>query len=297
VIDVRGNGGGHIHAAECLLQLLTPRRIEPAGFQLINTPLTQAISRRFDDLRAWEPSITQAVETGALFSLSFPLTDPAMANAIGQRYAGPVVLITDATCYSATDMFAAGFRDHRIGPILGTSGNTGAGGANVWPYSFLRALAALTDMSPVPALPAGVDMRVAIRRSLRVGPSSGATLEDLGVIPDRLHRMTRRDLLEGNADLLVAAAKLLAEQPVHRLHLQVVAQTARRLDLTLRGEGVDRVDVLVGRRSVQSVDLADTEVRLHIQLMRKRTGPVRLLCWEAEQPVASLLVSGSAANA
>lgn len=287
IIDVRGNGGGHINAAEGLLQLLTPARIEPAGFQLINTPLTLALSRRFDDLRPWEPSIAQAVETGAPYSLSFPLTDPAAANAIGQRYPGPVVLITDATCYSATDMFAAGFRDHRVGAILGTSGNTGAGGANVWPYSFVCALAALTDQGPVPALPGGVDMRVAIRRSVRVGASSGVILEDLGVAPDQLHRMTRRDLLEGNCDLLEAAAKLLMGRPAHRLAVRVAGQTPRRLDLALQGQGVDRVDVLVGGRPTQSVDIADGEIQVRIPLARGGLGPIRLLCWESGRPVLS----------
>ena len=40
-------------------------------------------------------------------SLGFPLTAPDAANDIGQRYHGPVVLVTDARCYSATDIFAA----------------------------------------------------------------------------------------------------------------------------------------------------------------------------------------------
>jgi len=34
-------------------------------------------------------------------------------------------------CYSTTDMFAAGFKDHGIGKILGVDNDTGAGGANV----------------------------------------------------------------------------------------------------------------------------------------------------------------------
>jgi hypothetical protein len=290
IIDVRGNGGGHIHAAERLLQLLTPHPIEPAGFQLINSPLTLALCRRFEDLQIWEPSIAQAVETGAPYSLSFPLTDRRTANADGQRYPGPVVLITDATCYSATDMFAAGFRDHQIGPILGTSGNTGAGGANVWPYRFLRELASLTGLGPLPELPGGVDMRVAIRRSLRVGVSSGVLLEDLGVTPDRLHRMTRRDLLQGNADLLEVAAQLLVAQPVHRLELRVVAKTARRIELALRGEGVDRVDVQVGGRPVHSLDVADDEVLVRIPLRRGTPARLRLHCWQGERLVISLPV-------
>ena len=56
----------------------------------------------------------------------------ALCNGIGQVYYGPVVLITDALSYSATDIFAAGFQDNDVGKVLGTGGNTGAGGANFW---------------------------------------------------------------------------------------------------------------------------------------------------------------------
>jgi hypothetical protein len=53
-------------------------------------------------------------------------------HGVGQVYYGPVVLITDAPSYSATDIFAAGFQDNDVGPVVGTAGNTGAGGANFW---------------------------------------------------------------------------------------------------------------------------------------------------------------------
>ena len=63
------------------------------------------------------------METGAPYSNAYDHpTD--LANSIGQRYYGPVVLITDARCYSATDIFCAGFADHRIGPVLGVDANT-----------------------------------------------------------------------------------------------------------------------------------------------------------------------------
>ena len=61
---------------------------------------------------------------GATFSLAFPITPEDDANAIGQIYTGPVVLVTDARCYSATDIFAAGFQDHSIGTVLGVDDNT-----------------------------------------------------------------------------------------------------------------------------------------------------------------------------
>ena len=37
-----------------------------------------------------------------------------------------------ALTYGAADIFAAGFQDNQLGPILGTSATTGAGDANVW---------------------------------------------------------------------------------------------------------------------------------------------------------------------
>ena len=141
----------------------------------------------------------QAVETGSIYSSAFPITPVDGANAIGQRYYGPVVLVTDARCYSATDIFAAGFQDHEIGPVLGVDDNTGAGGANVWTHGLLKALrrpAAATPRPPYAPLPRQADMRVAIRRTLRVGALAGTPVEDLGVAADARHEMTRRDVLE-----------------------------------------------------------------------------------------------------
>ena len=86
------------------------------------------------DLSTWVGSMQQALQTGAVFSAGFPISDPEQCNAIGQKYFGPVVLVIDALCYSTTDFFAAGFQDHEIGPVLGADGNTGAGGANVWTH-------------------------------------------------------------------------------------------------------------------------------------------------------------------
>ena len=68
-----------------------------------------------------------ALQTGSTFSAGFPISPPEDCNAIGQKYFGPVVLVTDALCYSTTDIFAAGFQDHQIGPVLGVDGNTTTG--------------------------------------------------------------------------------------------------------------------------------------------------------------------------
>jgi hypothetical protein len=204
----------------------------------------------------------QAVRTGAVYSQAVPITEPASANRVGQVYQGPVVLIVDALCYSATDMFAAGFRDHAIGTVLGTAGNTGAGGANVWTHELLRILLdsprpgpGASPANPFVPLPRGAGMRVSVRRTTRVGALEGAPVEDLGVEPDVRHRMTRADILEGNVDLLERAAGLLREAPVHRLEVDVAPAAGGELDLTVRAVNVDRVDVYVDGRPVDSFDV------------------------------------------
>ena len=105
-------------------------------------------------------------------------------------------MIADALCYSATDIFAAGFQDNNIGAILGTNRTTGAGGANVWEYyNLFHPL----GFSP---LPRNAQMRMAVKRAIRVGNQNGFSLEDSGVIPDYIHNMTFNDVLNGNVDLI-----------------------------------------------------------------------------------------------
>jgi len=266
ILDVRGNGGGHIFASEFTLQTLTPRRIVPEPVQFIATPLNLRICRQHKDnptgqidLGPWFRSLDQATETGATFSAAFPITPEGGANAIGQHYPGPVVLVTDARCYSATDIFSAGFQDHAIGPVLGVDDNTGAGGANVWTHGLLMDLLEIPEPdpgSPYRALPRGANMRVAIRRTLRVGALAGTPVEDLGVQPDVRHRMTRRDVLEGNLDLLDRAGALLAALPVRRLDADADLGADGMLRLELDVANVDRADVYVDDRPRTSVDVS-----------------------------------------
>jgi hypothetical protein len=87
IIDVRGNGGGKIRAGERLLQLFTPRRIEPELFEFINTPLNLEICRLAPkrwNLARWADSIAESVVTGATYSSGFPLNSEESCNDIGQ---------------------------------------------------------------------------------------------------------------------------------------------------------------------------------------------------------------------
>jgi hypothetical protein len=273
IVDVRDNGGGHIYASEFTLQTMTPRRIAPEPVQFISTPLNLRICRRHKDnpsgidLGPWFDSLDLATETGAAFSAAKPITPEDGANELGQTYYGPVVLITDARCYSATDIFAAGFADHEIGTILGVDDNTGAGGANVWTHGLLATLLneppPADPTSPYEALPNGANLRVSIRRTLRVGELSGTPVEDVGVRPHVTHRMTRADLLEGNADLLEAAGALLAAMPRRRFDVSS-SMTGTTLTVGLDVEGIDRVDLYLDDRPISSEDLAGEPIAIEI---------------------------------
>ncbi|WP_082801642.1 S41 family peptidase [Herbidospora cretacea] len=252
IIDIRGNPGGHIVAGEILLQFLTHRRVQPEPAQMISSPLNLLLARTTGDYAPWERSLALAVRTGAVYSDAFPLSSEELVNAFGQFYHGPVVLITDARCYSTSDIFAAGFADHGIGTIIGTDGNTGAGGANVVGQADL-----LDDLKDVPGspyrkLPAGAEISVAIRRTLRVGESAGTPLEDLGVVPQVRHRLTVADLLGGNPDLMETAGRELAKLPRRRLRISLAGGTLHYDTL-----GLDRVDFYVDGRPRGSADVTD----------------------------------------
>ncbi len=265
ILDVRGNGGGHIYASEGLLQLLTPFEVSPEPTQFINTPLNARICQRHRrdrvgiDLGPWFESIRDSIKTGATYSRGFPITPREFANNRGQEYHGPVVLITDARCYSATDIFAAGFKDHNIGHMLGVEANTGAGGANVWTHdlisTLLRLPAPVDRNSPYKQLPQGANMRVSIRRTLRVGEQSGTPVEDLGVTPDSLHRMTKNDVLNLNEDLINEAAQILKRKPVRSLEVLRTRQFGSTLSIHTKTFGIDRLDFYLDQVPLESLTI------------------------------------------
>lgn len=256
ILDVRGNGGGTIAAGEGLLQLLGPQTIEPERFHLINTPLTLLMCQQGGELDTWRKSAEEGVQTGATFTQGFPLTPPDFCNSIGQVYQGPVLLIIDAGCYSTTDMFAAGFQDHNIGFILGSSGHTGAGGANVWEHTDLEQTLP-ADISPFKPVPGGASFRVAIRRSTRVGERSGEPLEDLGVVPDEIYQMTPKDVLQHNTDLIAHACEILAGMDRQRLVVTASRKTDGLLAVTAVTSNLQRVDLLLNGRTIHSLDVKD----------------------------------------
>lgn len=283
IIDVRGNGGGKIRAGERLLQLFTPRRIKPELFEFLNTPLNLEICRLAPknwNLHRWAESIAESVVTGATYSSGFPLNSEESCNDIGQTYHGPVVLITDALSYSTTDIFAAGFQDNEIGEVLGTSDNTGAGGANVWWYQDLMNAVRNNPRSPFRPLPRGADILVAVRRSIRVGRHAGRPLEELGIVPDERHYMTKRDVLNRNDDLIKRAGRILKRKPVYALSVDtfklkdgshgISVKASSKNQPRDRSTNISRLDAYINGRPCKSFDAKDGSIRARITTLGRR---------------------------
>ena len=254
IIDLRGNPGGLIWAAERMLQLFTPGQISPARFSIIASDLTRSMTDAPQNRRSlspWRRTLLEAIGTGEVYSQSVPITATERCNDIGQVYGGPVLAIVDSTTYSAADLFAAGFADNGIGTVVSVGRATGAGGANVWWADTLNSVLAGTSHQ-LPRLPKGVGFTMSVRRATRIGASDGAPIEDIGIVGHRTYAMTRDDLLQGNVDLPTFCARLVEAEPATSL---VVRWKIPNLDIEV-GK-LDRVDVYVDGRPQQSHDVSD----------------------------------------
>ncbi|MCC6368489.1 MAG: hypothetical protein IT165_33605 [Bryobacterales bacterium] len=242
ILDIRGNPGGQIQVAERMLQMLTPRAIEPVLFRYAKTPAIDKVIGHYrkdgtggdrSEFLAWLETRPEDNPPLEELTAGRPLTVPSAANDSGQVYQGPVVLLIDALTYSAADMFAAGFQDHEIGEVIGVDSNTGGGGANLWRHEDLRtSIPPLPDI-PLKPLPREVRMSLAIRRCERRGRNAGKPIEDIGVRADLVHQRTQADLFFGNRDLVQLACRRLSQVPVFRVHISSFEATFQGVNVTV----------------------------------------------------------------
>jgi hypothetical protein len=228
------------------------------------------------------PSISLSLETGETYSQGISLDPVESYNRLGQQYQGPIVLIIDALCYSTTDIFSAGFQDHKIGKVLGVHQHTGAGGANVWEYGLLQAL--LPERFAT--LPKGVSFRVAIRRTTRVGDQAGMAVEDVGVRPDEDHLMTLADVMQGNVDLIAKAAGILAGQTVRALSGELDRSHPPSIRLQVHATQVSRVDAYLAGRPLGSADIQAGSAALDLPQSLPGSGFLELRGFDGAELVA-----------
>jgi hypothetical protein len=207
VLDVRGNGGGSIAAAERLLQLMSPGRISPEPIQFRATDLTAQLTRAVPRFRRWFRSIDAAIARERPFSDALPLTSDheRACNAIGRVHAGPVVLVVDALSAGATDILAAGFVDHGLGRVLATAARGGMAGGVAWRTDDPH----VTLPPGFHPLPNGAALQLSVARTCRArGP-----LAEFPVVPDEIHSLRSTEVGDGDAGLLRHAAEMLRGAP------------------------------------------------------------------------------------
>ncbi len=214
IIDLRSNAGGNPYCAERVMRLLTDRLIDPLPFEFLATPEANAwlhgpAASKDPDFRRWGALVNDSVANGFMFSPSRTLADPRKANAGRRVYKGGVALIVNAITYSTGDIFAALFKDHQIGPIIGEARVTGGGGADMMDHH------EIVEFAPrrlgYRRLPHGARMHLAIRRFLRVGADAGMPVEEAGVSADHVHAPTAADFFGRDRDLMLEALRRLDE--------------------------------------------------------------------------------------
>ena len=114
-------------------------------------------------------------------------------------------------------------------------------------------------------------MLVAVRRSIRVGRHAGRPLEELGIVPDRRHHMTKRDVLDRNDDLIIRAARILMKKPKYALSVRpfkpkdgsrgVVINAVSKIEPPDSRKNISRVDIYLDGRPYKSLDAEDGSIR------------------------------------
>jgi hypothetical protein len=130
---------------------------------------------------------------------------------------------------------------------------------------------------------------VAVRRCTRVGKRSGALVEDLGVVPDAIHRMTRRDVLGGHLDLINRAGEILAAMPVQALAAEV-KDTGGAPRLAVTTQNIDRLDVLLNARPYRSLDVVTDSTSIDLPALATGLTTVELRGFRGDRWVASARV-------
>ena len=298
IVDIRNNPGGSIQFAERLLQMLTPGEITPARFHLPNTPAIQDILHEVHELgegagdldffAPWIEDDVGAAANGALLTSGKPLTSLEEANSIGQIYQGPVALLIDAGSYSATDIFAGGFKDHDIGIVVGVDSNTGGGGANRILHEELAEGLKGTRNSLIQELPSGTKMGIALLRSARVGPNAGQSLEDVGVSCDELYNLSLQDIAHDSFGLLTHVCRLLQKKRAYKLEFTILKMTKNSVVLKVLAENVDRVVCSIDGMPMVSVSGSETNVVVPIE---KRSGKLTVQGYSRQGAASKLVVS------
>lgn len=207
VFDVRDNAGGSADLAEKLVQLFAPQEVETVDTRILNSPLNQKLLTGFFGMQnfQWQDALSQVAGTKAHYSAFNKIVYDA--NDIGQIYSKPVAVFTNASSYSASDIFACDMQDNNAAVIWGEDPTTGAGGASVMTQSVLAQQASFTFKKMN-----GVSMRFPWTQIVRIGKNKGKLIENSGCFSDKIAQKTPSDIIDGGVSQFDKITRDLAER-------------------------------------------------------------------------------------
>jgi hypothetical protein len=198
VLDLRGNEGGE-DCGDVLLARLLEWPLQPAAFarrtRYRSTPpdLRPALDTWDPQFQDWAAQ-ARGPDVDGWYDLVRP-SDLADASLVprGPRFAGPLVVLADAECSSATFQFCNLVQQAGLGRIVGSATGGNRRGINGGAFFFL----ALQET--------GLEVDLPI-----IGYFPAVLQPDAGVRPDVPVRLTAADIAAGRDPAMAAALRLLA---------------------------------------------------------------------------------------
>lgn len=211
VFDLRSNGGGQIPLAEKIIQLFSPREVEPLKYILRSTETNYVYYKKSDYQDAYTALLETARSLGTPFTAAGTISNKAEINDLGMVYFKPVAVFVNSKCYSACEVFAAQVQDHDVGTVFGEDKQTGGGGANYYTLNkILDEKNFQNDPAPFMKLPKHQDIIFAFRQAVRVGKNAGKLIENEGVVADRLSPMSHSDIFNKTNDQMLVLQNYLS---------------------------------------------------------------------------------------
>lgn len=213
MIDLRGNTGGQLPLAERMIQLFSPREIQPHSYILRNSE-ANAIYMALTPMDRFTKALEEAQRTNSPFTQKLSINTAQEVNDLGQVYFKPVAVYVDSNCYSACDSFAAHVQDHKVATVFGEDQTTGGGGANV--FSLDEMLEDFeqygVDSGPFKKLPNGQNIIFAFRQAFRSGVNQGKLIENIGVKVDQISAPHMTDQFNNNNDQILVLERYLQQE-------------------------------------------------------------------------------------
>jgi C-terminal processing protease CtpA/Prc len=192
LVDLRGNEGGtecgwHLLERLIAAEIERPRFVPRTRYRTVPAEFGRDILDTWDQkFRDWGAA-ARGPDADGCYRLDAP-ADEFRLRPRGRRYAGPVAVLVDAACSSATFQFAHAVKATGTATLVGETTGGNLRGINGSAYFFVR----------LPGSGLEVDLPL-------VGSFAATPQPDRGVVPDRLVTPTARDIAQGRDPQLAAA--------------------------------------------------------------------------------------------